>query len=43
MQIGSVIDPVPATALAANLSPMLRIGPPPLGREIDGASTMKSS
>ncbi len=28
--------PVPVTGLAANFSPMPRIAPPPLGKEMDG-------
>src|SRR6185436_13951106 len=36
--IGTVIEPVPVTGLAANFSPMPRIAPPPLGREILGAA-----
>src|SRR5206468_1533511 len=39
--IGTVIEPVPVTGLAANFSPIPRIAPPPLGREIDGAETWK--
>lgn len=35
--IGTVIEPVPVTGLAANFSPMPRIAPPPLGREMEGA------
>jgi hypothetical protein len=35
--MGTVIEPVPVTGLAANFSPMPRIAPPPLGKEIDGA------
>jgi hypothetical protein len=31
------IEPVPVTGFAANFSPTLRMAPPPLGREIDGA------
>src|SRR5215813_12501388 len=37
--IGTVMDPVPVTGLAANCSPMPRIAPPPLGREIVGAES----
>ena len=37
--IGTLIEPVPVTGLAANFSPMPRIAPPPLGREIEGADT----
>jgi hypothetical protein len=29
---------VPVTGLAANFSPMLRMAPPPLGREMEGAA-----
>ena len=35
--IGTDIDPVPVTGLAANFSPIPRIAPPPLGSTIDGA------
>ena len=35
--MGTDIEPVPVTGLAANFSPMPRIAPPPLGREIEGA------
>ena len=34
--MGTVIDPVPVTGLAANFSPIPRIAPPPLGKEIEG-------
>jgi hypothetical protein len=34
--IGTVIEPVPVTGFAANFSPIPRMAPPPLGREIDG-------
>src|SRR5207248_2855965 len=34
--IGTVMEPVPVTGLAANFSPMPRIAPPPLGRDIEG-------
>src|SRR6266480_5019298 len=34
--MGTVMEPVPVTGLAANFSPMLRIAPPPLGKEIVG-------
>ena len=34
--MGTVIDPVPVTGLAANFSPMPRMAPPPLGRIIAG-------
>src|SRR5437588_7148875 len=30
------MDPVPVTGLAANFSPMPRMAPPPLGRDIEG-------
>src|SRR6266699_6980111 len=33
---GTVMEPVPVTGLAANFSPMPRIAPPPLGRDMDG-------
>jgi hypothetical protein len=35
--MGTVIEPVPVTGLAANFSPMPRTAPPPLGSEIAGA------
>ena len=38
-RMGTVIEPVPVTGLAANFSPMPRIAPPPFGRVIDGAVT----
>src|SRR5262245_40620661 len=41
--IGTVIEPVPVTGLAANFSPIPRIAPPPLGSEIDGAEIWKFS
>ena len=31
--MGTVIDPVPVTGLAANFSPMPRIAPPPFGSD----------
>src|SRR5205814_10360713 len=37
--MGTLIDPVPVTGFAANFSPMPRIAPPLLGREIEGATT----
>src|SRR3990170_316369 len=33
---GTDMEPVPVTGLAANFSPMPRMAPPPLGREITG-------
>jgi hypothetical protein len=36
--IGTAIDPVPVTGLAANFSPMPRMAPPPFGRLITGAA-----
>ena len=36
--MGTDIEPVPVTGLAANFSPMPRMAPPPLGRLIDGAT-----
>ena len=36
--IGTVIEPVPVTGLAANFSPMLRMAPPPLGNVTLGTS-----
>src|SRR5438874_7184010 len=36
--IGTLIDPVPVTGLAANFSPMPRMAPPPLGKLIDGGA-----
>ena len=41
--MGTVIEPVPVTGLAANFSPMPRIAPPPFGREICGALTRNVS
>src|SRR5262245_33164731 len=38
-----VIEPVPVTGFAANFSPMPRIAPPPLGKEIEGAEIWKFS
>jgi hypothetical protein len=35
--MGTDIEPVPVTGLAANFSPMPRTAPPPFGSEIDGA------
>src|SRR5215468_12036535 len=40
---GTDIEPLPVTGLAANFSPMPRIAPPPLGRDIDGAATINWS
>src|SRR6266480_7027838 len=37
--IGTVMEPVPVTGLAANFSPMPRIAPPPLGKEIVGSKS----
>jgi hypothetical protein len=37
--MGTLIEPVPVTGLAANFSPMPRMAPPPLGREMDGAAS----
>jgi hypothetical protein len=34
--MGTAIEPVPVTGLAANFSPIPRIAPPPLGSEMDG-------
>src|SRR5215204_714063 len=34
--IGTDMEPVPLTGLAANFSPMPRMAPPPFGSEIDG-------
>src|SRR5262249_30368441 len=36
--IGTLIDPVPVTGLAANFSPIPRIAPPPFGRLIVGTA-----
>jgi hypothetical protein len=36
--MGTVIVPDPVTGFVANFSPMPRIAPPPLGREIEGAA-----
>src|SRR5438876_11697974 len=41
--MGTVMEPVPVTGLAANFSPMLRIAPPPLGRLIVGAEGARLS
>src|SRR4051812_37362931 len=41
--MGTDIDPVPVTGLAANFSPMPRMAPPPLGKLIVGADTLKVS
>jgi len=38
--IGTLIEPVPVTGLAANFSPIPRIAPPPFGREIAGGETL---
>src|SRR2546421_11904006 len=35
--MGTVMEPVPVTGLAANFSPMPRTAPPPLGKEIVGS------
>src|ERR1044072_4628325 len=35
--IGTVMEPVPVTGLAANFSPMPRMAPPPLGKLITGS------
>lgn len=37
--MGTDIEPVPVTGLAANFSPIPRMAPPPLGREMVGAET----
>src|SRR5262245_42983850 len=36
--MGTLIEPVPVTGLAANFSPMSRIAPPPFGSEGTGAT-----
>ena len=36
--MGTDIEPVPVTGLAANFSPMPRMAPPPLGSVIEGAA-----
>src|SRR5215207_9693576 len=41
--IGTLMEPVPVTGLAANFSPMPRIAPPPLGKEIEGAEKLDCS
>src|SRR5262249_1706454 len=41
--MGTVIDPVPVTGLAANVSPIPRTAPPPLGKEIDGGVNGRSA
>ncbi len=40
MKIGTVIEPVPVTELAANFSPIPRTAPPPLGSSRFGAATV---
>src|SRR5262245_41606380 len=37
--MGTDMEPVPVTGLAANFSPIPRIAPPPLGNEIAGGAT----
>jgi hypothetical protein len=34
--MGTIMEPVPVTGLAANFSPIPRIAPPPLGSDIEG-------
>src|SRR5689334_19668027 len=41
--IGTVMEPVPVTGLAANFSPRPRIAPPPLGSERDGGLVRNES
>src|SRR5689334_3906357 len=41
--MGTDIEPVPVTGLAANFSPMPRMAPPPLGKTIAGAEVEKAS
>src|SRR5258708_39151780 len=41
--IGTDIEPVPVTGLAANFSPIPRIAPPPFGSEICGEFTRNLS
>src|SRR5690242_16810318 len=41
--MGTDIEPVPVTGLAANFSPMPRMAPPPLGRTMAGAEVEKAS
>jgi hypothetical protein len=41
--MGTVIEPVPVTGLAANFSPIPQIAPPPLGKEITGAEKLDCS
>jgi len=36
--MGTLIDPVPVTGLAANFSPTPRTAPPPLGKEMDAGA-----
>ena len=36
--MGTLMEPVPVTGLAANFSPMPRIAPPPFGSEIEGGA-----
>jgi hypothetical protein len=38
MGSGICIDPEPVAGFAENFSPMLRIAPPPFGRESEGAA-----
>jgi hypothetical protein len=40
--MGTVIELVPVTGLAANFSPIPRTAPPPFGREIWGGLILKS-
>lgn len=37
------MEPVPVMGFAANFSPMPRMAPPPLGKEIEGAETWNDS
>jgi len=41
--MGTLIEPVPVTGLAANFSPMPRIAPPPFGRAMAGAENFDCS
>src|SRR5436190_702190 len=41
--MGTVIEPVPVTGLAANFSPMPRMAPPPVGSDTVGAETRNAS
>jgi hypothetical protein len=40
--MGTDIERLPVTGLAANFSPMPRMAPPPLGREMAGGDAMEA-